>query len=185
MGTRLQRRDGFGTSRTAITEAVRRKNYRLASSKNKDFAAEIADRIVDCLQRMRVWLEKENCTIKRFAKVIGCGEGTAMHWMRGRSRPLPVWRIRIEHITGGSVKAVEWSTQREIDEAKHYIDHYEKEMARLVETGADKRRRERFRDPSKMRLYNAYVICGMKIPHEIRAHVERTPLGAWKQSGPA
>lgn len=185
MGSTLHRRDGFGTDPIAISEAVRRKNYRLSNSKKKKFAAETADRIVACLVKLREWLTDQNCTIRRFAEVVGCAEVTAMQWLRGRSRPLPVWRVRIERATHGSVKASEWSTEREVAEAQRFIEHYETEKKKLIDKGSYNRRREQFRDPVRMRLYCSYVICGKDIPHEIKAFVERSPLGSWKQTGPA
>lgn len=185
MSTTLQRKDGPGTTRIGVAEAVRRKNYMLKHSPNREHASQIADRLVVCVEKLRRWMHDNGCRVARLAQIVGCGEGTAKRWTVAANRPLPVWRVKIERATGGAVKAVEWSTEREINEARRYIAHYEEQKAKLVNNGSFKRRREAYRDADRIRLYGSYAICGEEIPYEIRSFIERSPLGNWKQTGPA
>lgn len=185
MTTTLARKDGPGLSLVSVAETARKNNYILAKSSDKVHAAQIADRVASCVTKLRNWMHKNRITIAELAKSVGVSLTAASSWTRAGSRPQPIWRLRIQELTSGEVPAVEWSSEREIRASRAYIEFYENVIQKKRDAGVDRKKRLAYRDGDKMRLYNACIIAGKEIPYEVRAFIERSPNGAWKNTGPA
>lgn len=185
MHSKYDRSNGKQISRAKIVENVRKSNFRLLHSRDKREAARAADRLVDAILNLKLWMYRENVTIKTLAEGLGLNMNTVQKWLQGFSRPRPICRLNLERYTKETIKAVDWSTQFEIEEARKYVEFYKSSIQKKRDAGVSKKRRLAYRDGDKMRLYNCCILCGEPIPYEIRVFIERSPMGVWRDQGPA
>lgn len=185
MAGKLKRFDGPGIeSIYKVAEFVRRNNSLMARNGVNQKTLDIADRLAKCVLKLRKWMHDNNVSTEDLSRKIGVTQSIVKKWTVGSNRPTPIYRAKIQTITNGEIKSEEWSTDAEIRHALAVIDHYNRQKKELEDRGAWSRRRDRFRDGDRMRVYNAYIRCGMEIPFEVKAFIERSPNGAWKFTGP-
>ena len=186
MAGKLKRLDGPGIdSHHKVAEFVRRNNEQLQRLGLNEKTLAITDRITECVFKLRRWMHQQNVTIHDLARKVGVTPSIVAKWVVGQNRPTPIYRSKIQSITNDEIRSEEWSTQAEIRHSIAVIDHYNRGKKALEDRGVWSVRRERWRDADRMRVYNAYIRCGMDMPFELRAFIERNPNGAWRFTGPA
>jgi hypothetical protein len=67
------------------------------------------DRKTHASAALSSWMKDEGRKVSWLADKAGVDRGAAGRWMRGIQRPHPAFRTAIEEITGGVVKASDWS----------------------------------------------------------------------------
>lgn len=59
--------------------------------------------------KLQAWLDLHGTKQNWLAGKIGTRASTLSKWLAGKSKPLPVYRARIEEITGGAVVVGDWA----------------------------------------------------------------------------
>lgn len=59
-------------------------------------------------QKLKAWIKESGFRREHVVKLIGCDRSRLFRWEKGEICPQPVFRRKIEEITGGYIKAGEW-----------------------------------------------------------------------------
>ncbi len=59
-------------------------------------------------RRLAVHLRREELTLHAFARLVGCSHVAVMCWLNGKKTPGEAYRVRIEEVTRGAIRARSW-----------------------------------------------------------------------------
>lgn len=68
---------------------------------------------VPATKKLARWLKDLGHTQAALAEMLGTSQPTVSSWVRGTSRPDPVFQMALERVTKGTVLQVDWLTAAE------------------------------------------------------------------------